>query len=86
MTLLQVFIERGCAVCRRAVALADQARVQFPGVRIEVVDLAELAAGPPEAVFAVPTFLLDGELLSLGNPRPAELLETLAARLTTGMG
>ena len=86
MTLLQVFVERGCGVCRRAVALADQARVQFPAVRVEVVDLTEPATEAPEAVFAVPTFLLDGELLSLGNPRSAELLETLAARLTVGMG
>ena len=86
MTLLQVYIERGCSMCRRAVALADQARAQFPAMRVEVVDLTEPAAEPPEAVFAVPTFLLDGELLSLGNPRPADLIETLTARLAAGMG
>ena len=86
MALLQVFVERGCSGCRRAVALADQARTHFPAMRIEVVDLAELAAEPPEIVFAVPTFLLDGEVLSLGNPRPTELLQTLAARLNAGMG
>ena len=86
MTLLQVFVEHGCGVCRRAVTLADQARAQFPGIQVEVVDLTERAAQPPEAVFAVPTFLLDGEVLSLGNPRPADLMQTLAARLAAEVG
>ena len=85
MTLLQVFVERGCGVCRRAVALADQVRAQFPAVRVGVVDLAELATEPPDAIVAVPTFLLDGAVLSLGNPYPAEFLDTLAARRAAGM-
>lgn len=86
MALLQVFIENHCSNCRRAIALAEQARARFPALRVEILNLSEQRIEPPEAVFAVPTFLLDGEVLSLGNPRPANLMETLAARLTMGMG
>ncbi|MGE0538879.1 MAG: hypothetical protein AB7R89_01705 [Dehalococcoidia bacterium] len=79
MALLQVFVENGCSGCRRAIALAEQVRGRFPTVRVEIVNLSEQHIEPPEAVFAVPTFLLDGEVLSLGNPRPVELMRKLGA-------
>jgi hypothetical protein len=81
MALLQIFVENRCSGCRRAAALADRARRRFPALRVEVVNLSEPDIEPPHEVFAVPTYLLDREILSLGNPRPAELMQRLAARM-----
>ena len=86
MALLQVFVKNRCSGCRRAVALAEQVRARFPALQVEVVNLSEQPIEPPDAVFAVPTFLLDGKVLSLGNPRPAELLQRLAAGLAANGG
>ena len=86
MALLQVFVENRCSNCRRAIALAEQARGRFPALRVEIVNLSEQRSEPPEAVFAVPTFLLDGEVLSLGNPRPADLMQRLSAGLAAHGG
>lgn len=84
--LLQVFVEAGCGTCRRALELADQARIEFPTLRVEVVNLADPSAERPETVFAVPMFMLEGQVLSLGNPHPAGLMRTLAAHLHVGEG
>jgi len=81
MAVLQVFVESDCGACRRALHLADQVRARFPALQVEVVNLSESAATPPETVFAVPTFLIDGAVLSLGNPRPADLMRAIAARM-----
>lgn len=85
MAVLQVFVEVGCWACRRATELADQARAQFPALTVEIVTLSD-AAAPPESVFAVPTFVLDGRILSLGNPRAAVLMRELAAHLAAAEG
>jgi thiol-disulfide isomerase/thioredoxin len=79
--LLEVFVERGCEACRRAIELAELAQRRFPTVSVVVVNIADQTHEQPEQVFAVPTFLLDGQILSLGNPRPAELMRALAARI-----
>ncbi len=81
MAVLQVVVDAGCGVCSRAWALADQARAWFPMLRVEVVDLADPAAVLPEAAVAVPAYLLDGRVISLGNPAPATLRRTLAVHL-----
>jgi hypothetical protein len=81
MAVLQVFVESDCGACRRALHLADQVRARFPELLVQVVNLSESEVKPPEAVFAVPTFLIDGEVLSLGNPRPADLMLAISARM-----
>lgn len=81
MALLQVFIESNCGACRQALRLAGQADARFPELHVEIVNLSEGTTELPAAVFAVPTFLLDGEVLSLGNPRPADLVQAIAARM-----
>jgi predicted thioredoxin/glutaredoxin len=81
VAVLQVFVESGCRACHRSLELTDQARARFPTLHVEVVNLSDPAAERPEAVFAVPTYLLDGRVLSLGNPHPAALMHALAAHL-----
>ncbi len=82
MPELKVFVATGCRVCRYSLELAEQVRAQFPTLRVEVVNLSDPAAERPEAVFAVPTYLLDGSVLALGNPHPATLMHQLAVYLS----
>ena len=67
----------GCRTARRLAAAVDA--LALPGLRVRVVDLGEPGAARPAAVFAVPTYLLDGAVLSLGNPEEAWLVRRLAA-------
>ena len=77
---LEVVVARTCASCETARSLAALVRASgLPGVDVDLVDLAEPGTVRPAAVFAVPTFLLDGRVLSLGNPEAEWLLAHLAA-------
>ena len=44
---------------------------------VRVIDLDRAGAPPPEGVVAVPTYVLDGQVVSLGNPYPEELFARL---------
>ena len=74
---LEVYVSRHCANCGEAVRLAEEVAARFPGVVVRVIDLDRAAAPPPEGVVAVPTYLLDGCVVSLGNPYPEELFARL---------
>ncbi len=86
MAVLQVFVDTDCWLCRWAVELADQARDRFPTLEVEIVNLSDGTREPPDRVFAVPTYLLDGAVFSLGNPHPAAFMRYLATRLTLQEG
>ncbi|MGH2531450.1 MAG: hypothetical protein ACRDJW_03995 [Thermomicrobiales bacterium] len=79
MRRLEIFVTPECLGCPTAFALADSVRARaIPLVEVHVTDLSAPGAERPDAVFAVPTYLLDGQVLSLGNPDE----EWLVARLT----
>jgi len=69
---LTVYLEEGCLGCERARQIADEVERTNDTVDVEVLDLAE-ATVIPEAVIAVPAYMLDGRLVILGNPSLAEL-------------
>ena len=69
---LTVYLEDGCFGCERARQIAAAVERKHAAVDVEVLDLAAIQA-IPEAVIAVPAYVLDGHLVSLGNPRLAEL-------------
>ena len=48
---------------------------------MEVVDLSRLGAERPDYVFAVPTFVLNGRVFSLGNPHLSRLVAAVEAAL-----
>ncbi len=75
---LDIYIDDCCENCNHARQIAEQVREHMPQVE---VNLIELTGEKPGSVFAVPTYLLDGATLYLGNPSEAELFE----RLTTGL-
>ena len=75
---LDIYIDDYCETCDHARKIAEQVRERMPQVE---VNLIELTIDKPESVFAVPTYLLDGATLFLGNPSEAELFERLETRL-----
>ncbi len=77
---LAVYIEAGCAQCERAVQLAQEVEGDYSELAVRLIDIAG-AAPRPDDVFAVPTFMLDGRVFSLGNPRRSQLREEIEALL-----
>jgi alkyl hydroperoxide reductase subunit AhpF len=75
---VRIYVAPGCAGCRTALTLAEAVRHARPGYPIEVIDLADQPDAPlPPGVIGTPTYLLDGEVMSLGNPELKELLRRL---------
>lgn len=68
---LTIYVIRTCEICRYAREIADDIRRRYPHVQVRVVDLATTTEAVPDAVFATPTYLLNGRVWSLGNPSPA---------------
>jgi hypothetical protein len=60
------------------VRLAEEAAARYPTIVVRVIDLDQLDGGPPpDPVVAVPTYLLNGRVISLGNPYPEDLFARL---------
>lgn len=82
---LEVFVQPGCERCERAQHLAREVDAEYPRLTVRVVDVSETPSRPAD-VFAVPTFLLNGRLFSLGNPAPSHLYEGIEALLRDSGG
>ena len=76
---LDVYVETGCRFCERAVEIAQEIDEAYPRMSVRILDVAEAPGG--DDVFAVPTFVLNGEVISLGNPDRSELRRTIEALL-----
>jgi len=76
---LEVYVARHCWNCAEAMSLAGEAARRFPPVTVRVIDVE--MSPPPEGVAAVPTYVLDGDVISLGNPDAEELFMRLAERI-----
>ena len=80
MNKLDIYVSSSCLTCRRAREIASSLQSTYPGVCVELVEVEALPAGSlPESVIALPAYVLDGTLISLGNPDPATLREQLGA-------
>ncbi len=71
-TVLQVFVEPACEACRRAIQLAEGVDAAYPQLAVDIVDIRNRESERDD-VFAVPTFVLDDRVLSLGNPQESTL-------------
>jgi len=80
--VLQVFIEPTCETCRRAIDLAKGVDEAYPQLAVRIVDIREPEVDRDD-VFAVPTFVLDGRVLSLGTPLESTLREKIEVLLTS---
>lgn len=65
---LAIYVSEHCSVCLYALEVAERIRSLYPNVAIDVIDVADAPEAVPEAVFATPTYLLNGRVWSLGNP------------------
>lgn len=75
---LEVYVSSHCPNCEDARKLADEAAARFPRMRVRVIDLdGRPGSRMPEGVVAVPTYLLDGRVIALGNPYPEEFFARL---------
>ena len=74
---LEVYISRECLNCDEAVSLAEEVAARYPHVVVSVIDLDVYGSPPPDPVVAVPTYVLNGRVVSLGNPYPEELFARL---------
>ena len=77
---LDVYIAEECFGYDRARELVARVRGwELPHVRVCLRDLGNPRTVRPDNVFAVPTWLLDGRVISLGNPDVSWLWELLAS-------
>jgi hypothetical protein len=74
---LDVYVSSQCANCVEARRLANEAGAAYPGLAVRVIDLDATAAARPEYVVAAPTYVLNGRVISLGNPYRDELFAQL---------
>lgn len=79
--LLEIYTADCCYGCKEARALAEEISKQFPHLQVETVNLDKPGTERPAAVFAVPTYLLDGELLWLGNPHREDAIQQITTVL-----
>lgn len=78
---LDIYVAEHCFGCQEAHRLASAVAVRFAALAVRVVDLEREPGERPEALVAVPSYLLDGQVIALGNPRQTDLFATLKQRL-----
>jgi hypothetical protein len=74
---LDVYVSSHCANCVEACLLAEEAAVMYPALAVRVIDLDANTAPRPEYIVAAPTYVLNGRVISLGNPYRDELFAQL---------
>lgn len=79
--VLEIFLMPHCVGSEMARHLAERVRTRVPAhIDVRLVDLSAPGVVRPLTVFAVPTYVLDGGVLSLGNPEEGWLIDQLAPR------
>ncbi len=73
---LEIYITNQCTNCVEALLIAERAR-GIAGLEVAVIDLDQPGQHVPPRVVAVPTYLLNGRIVSLGNPKREEFLGAL---------
>jgi len=73
---LEIYISDHCDNCQEALNQAELART-VAGVEVCVVNIDAASDSVPERIIATPTYVLDGAIISLGNPRRGDLLNLL---------
>ncbi len=77
--ILEIYVAPDCFGCETARNLAGVVRaLDWPNLEVRLLDLSSPGVTRPATVFAVPTYVLDGRVISLGNPEREWLLAQLA--------
>ena len=77
MPRLDIYVAEHCFGCDEAQRLAGAVVSRFAGLSVRVVDLGREPDERPDSLVAVPSYVLDGRVISLGNPRQEELFSDL---------
>ncbi|MCP4418165.1 MAG: hypothetical protein GY805_16205 [Chloroflexi bacterium] len=77
MHTLTVYISDDCWSCEETYRILDEVTSQFPTLTVSLVNTRQEPM--PDGVFAVPTYVLNGNIISLGNPSRASLAQKLTA-------
>lgn len=75
MTRLTIWVTEEGRSCEESRRIAAEVRESFPEVEVVLVDLDSEQA--PARVFAAPTYLLDDQVIFLGNPQREDLWQRL---------
>ena len=76
MIKLDVYISANCWTCQETERIVADVTAQLPHVAAKLIDMTA-APNRPEDVFAVPTYVINGRVFSLGNPTREELVQKL---------
>ena len=77
MPILDVYVSSHCFGCDEALRLAQAAARRFPGLQVRVVDLERAPEARPDQLVAVPTYMLDSQVIALGNPLQRDLFRQI---------
>jgi thiol-disulfide isomerase/thioredoxin len=72
--VLKIFVAEDCPSCLEARVIAGRIAQDYPDHIVEVIDISDNRAVVPDTVFATPTYMLGNRIVSLGNPRPDEIV------------
>ncbi|HRV96741.1 MAG TPA: hypothetical protein P5526_31595 [Anaerolineae bacterium] len=72
--ILKIFVTEHCSGYDAALTIIDHIKQDYPQTfTVEVVYMTDARADIPDRVFATPTYMLDNQIVSLGNPRPEDI-------------
>lgn len=77
--MLEIFVSNHCLMSSRAATLAAKVRRRFPGIAVRLIDVDAEPPRPGAGIAAVPTYVMNGRVVSLGNPTDHELFAVLKA-------
>lgn len=80
MVKLQVYVREDCWTCAESRRIVSEIAPQFPQIAVELLDLE--STNQPENIFAVPTYVLDGRVIFLGNPYREQLRQEIQDALS----
>ena len=75
MMRMDVYVKDDCWTCEETHRIVADVAPHFPEVEVQLLNLEEVPR--PEEVFAVPTYMLNGRVIFLGNPIRDELCQKL---------
>lgn len=81
---LQIVVAQDCYACEESRTLALEMREMFPTLAVDLVEL-DGSRPVPDGVVATPTYLLDGTVIALGNPRREMLVDEIIRRQHRGI-
>ncbi|MFN7984133.1 MAG: thioredoxin family protein [Vicinamibacterales bacterium] len=78
---LTIYVSAGCWTCDGVGDVIAAVSAELPDLTVQVVDVDRAMPGEvPEIVFSIPTYTLNGQVVSLGNPA-ADFVDRLRACL-----